>query len=1848
MKTIYHLFFLFILSLFFFPRILKAQEENSDSITTDSTNVFLQWEDFEKPYFSQLSPVKREFHFYLDNEMITYERYKDDIFIDFYKILSMDDFIKHYSELSMKQIWIQQIQKMLKQNQGTYTQGLVPDIELPKIKTPISGIIGEGGKLSVQGSEKIDFGGQKTRYFERTHYPGESRSILPELKMKQTLNVNLQGTVGQKINVFINHNSEAESDLQNKIKLQYKGNEDEIIQLIEAGDTDMNLPGTKVIGALPSYKGLFGIKTLAKVGPVDITAVASKEQGETQQTTFVGQAKQDTIKRWDVSYDRRQFFFLDMNFSTNDTITDLDVYIDDRNYTNDSIAIPAECYINADTLDTTLFYSGMFDRKLPTTDYELYSSNVLYLNYALEKEYVLAVRYIKKNKTTNIADTVGSFPQDDTLILKLIKPENNSPSYPTWNYELRNIYSLGTTDIANIDEVSIEIKKYNAGAGIDSSTQNGIPYTKLLGIDIDQNGYVDRTYIDDRGFIIFPNPLPFADSVLTEPNSIIYDTTSSDEQLGKYYMEISYKGAKTSIGLGQLNIIEGSEVVKVNGITLQRDIDYTIDYTTGTIEFKGNGATLIAQPGAKLTIDYQYAPFFSTASKSLVGMRAEYNLSSDNKIGTSWIYRNISTFDERPKLGQEPRSVVVGEIDGTITTHPNFLTTLCDKIPFIETEEPSQTNISGVIAMSRPDPNSMGEVYIDDMEGVKQSIGIGASMWLWHYGSVPSGKDTASLGKYYWYEPVREEWIKKGDIFPNLPSDQKDDLTSYLRIVFYPKNNDPNSWMSILNLISKTGEDLTKSRFLEFWVKGNQGTLHFDIGRSIPEDAPRWTINNETVGFNGIIDSEDKNKDGMLDKNEDTGLDGINGTDGDNIPEDDGNDDYPHHTITPADYRKLNGTENNDRLDSEDLDRDGSLNNNPRYTEYSISLENPDSQYIAEETEKGWRLFRIPLDDTLISQKIGQMDWEFVKYVRLWIDGFTRTDSLQVYSIEITGTTWENKGILSQDTTSVSVDEKLFVTQKNTEENPDYTPPFDPGTDQYGRPKREQSLVLKYENIKPEHFGSVFMQMAQSEDYTTYKSMKLYVRCKEGQPENFYIKIGGDSTTYYKFEKNISNTWEEITIPFKALTDLKVEAPEDTFYKKGNYSFRNNPSLTNVRYIELGFVNNNDADVSGEMWIDEIRLSSPRRDKGISMNLTGQLKIADFITINGSLSKTDADFQQLNMNKLSQSNKLDYQYNGIVALGKFFPKMWGFNIPLTYNENKSVGYPKYKTGSDIILDNTQAKKEKNENYSKETGISFNKGTKSINLFSRLILDPLKVNASRKFSYSLSPTYLDSIRLNNLSGSYSFSPQLKPIKFLKLFDLYYLPQNFSTSAGYSRNWSHQFTRQTTGWVMTSHDLKRYLNLSRGFQYKPFSILSSNYSVNETRDLDINYEIDTLKKRFGEVINLNKTLSTSLSPTFGDWTRPSLSFSTNYSEDRKPENRTMVTDSFPVRNVGNNNILTLSADFAISKLIKKLTRLRNVSKDSTALTGSPRWIAIKIEQLSNYISRPTISISRNRRTNFGLLKQRPDWEYQFGLREGIPKELKYPKSKVRVTTYDQKVITDNLTTSSGISTALFTLSISYTTNKNTSKTPSSEQTSKSTTWPDLNLQLPNLMKFIPKNELLKDASGSLNYRIDRASNTIVNQGTQTESNSISWGPSFQMTWLRDIRTNLSANYSTTKSSNYTGTFYQTTSKTTGYNFSLSYSFRAPTGLRFPWIGQKIHFSSNLDAGLDLNYTKNFAFSSQFPEPTSYTINYNISPRLSYNFSENITGGLIGNYSMLNDKKQNNKSSTTGLDVWVEFKF
>ena len=149
-------------------------------------------------------------------------------------------------------------------------------IDLPvKFPDALAGIIGQGARLNLTGQERITFSGT-SRVVDGGHV-GESGSpsAFPDLDMKQQLRVNLDGTIGEKIHVLVNHDSEVDTDLENKIKLRYDGDEDEVIQKIEMGNTDLSLPGAEFLSFRKSQQGLFVAKAVAKLGPLDLTVIAS-------------------------------------------------------------------------------------------------------------------------------------------------------------------------------------------------------------------------------------------------------------------------------------------------------------------------------------------------------------------------------------------------------------------------------------------------------------------------------------------------------------------------------------------------------------------------------------------------------------------------------------------------------------------------------------------------------------------------------------------------------------------------------------------------------------------------------------------------------------------------------------------------------------------------------------------------------------------------------------------------------------------------------------------------------------------------------------------------------------------------------------------------------------------------------------------------------------------------------------------------------------------------------------------------------------------------------------------------------------------------------------------------------------------------------------------------------------------------------------------------------------------------------------------------------------------------------------------------------------------------------------
>ena len=331
-----------------------------------------------------------------------------------------------------------------------------------------------------------------------------------------------------------------------------------------------------------------------------------------------------------------------------------------------------------------------------------YQTGIVEFLDAVNQSQVLAVSFVRMD-----GSAVGG-SDGDTLRLELISKDDRvvgTAWEPVRRYELKNVYDLGAENIPQ-DGFSLEIRK-RAPSGEILDNQDGVPYVQILGLDThglggdpNPDGIVDLEWVDfEKGYLLFPHFTPFCPAYDTTgfyyaPGGVPADPYVADELEPKncavyskevfepdddiYFIEVAYDRPRTTFYLGQMNIIENSEVVRLNGVALSRGVDYTIYYPAGQLTLLSEEAK---QPDARVTVDYDYQPFGIGGEKTLLGARGVYNWSERVKLGTTWMYQSKGTPEDRPRLGEEPSRTVVGDVNVTADFEPDILTRIADAIP---------------------------------------------------------------------------------------------------------------------------------------------------------------------------------------------------------------------------------------------------------------------------------------------------------------------------------------------------------------------------------------------------------------------------------------------------------------------------------------------------------------------------------------------------------------------------------------------------------------------------------------------------------------------------------------------------------------------------------------------------------------------------------------------------------------------------------------------------------------------------------------------------------------------------------------------------------------------------------------------------------------------------------------------------------------------------------------------------------------------------------------------------------------------------------------------------------------
>lgn len=729
--------------------------------------------------------------------------------------------------------------------------GIIPPLRVgPKIFERIfgSGII----DIRPRGTAELIFAGNFNTVRNPAFAPQQQTT--GQFDFKQKIQLNVQGSIGDRMKVNINYDTEATFDFENQVKLDYSGKEDDIIKKIELGNVSLPLNSSLIQGS----QSLFGVKTVLQFGKLTVTTIITQQRGKTTETEITGGAQTTKFDIQCDGYDMNRHYFLSQYFRDNYDawlsnlpiigspviINRVEIWVTNRTGAFDGSrdvvgfadlgeaskrdnkgwalnANPADTFpgnganslyqylsgespvngnkaglrssfqiqneLQKDQSRTNLqpisqYQAISYARLLSASEYTVNTRmGYISLNQALNNDDVLSIAY-EYTMTNGRTYKVGEFTTDlppnpatpNVLFTKMLKGPSLRPDLPIWDLMMKNIYSLGTFQLQQKDfRLNIIYADDPSGADLNYlPVQNeplltGLPLVRVLNLD-NLNTQQERapdgnfdfiegvTVNSQQGRIIFPMIEPFGNYLsrkfINDPSRAryysfyeLYDSTRFAAiqlpQYNKFFLRGTYSGNSSSeISLGQANIPKGSVRVTANGAPLTENQDFTVDYNLGRVKIINTG---LLNSGAVIKVSSESNSLFSVQQKTLLGSRFDYKVSKDFLMGGTLMYLNERPLTPKVNIGEEPISNMMIGIDGSYRTESRFLTKLVDRLPFIETKEPSQITVQGEYARLIPGVQSSlankGTAYLDDFEGSETPFDLRLGN-NWFLASTPQGQ----------------------------------------------------------------------------------------------------------------------------------------------------------------------------------------------------------------------------------------------------------------------------------------------------------------------------------------------------------------------------------------------------------------------------------------------------------------------------------------------------------------------------------------------------------------------------------------------------------------------------------------------------------------------------------------------------------------------------------------------------------------------------------------------------------------------------------------------------------------------------------------------------------------------------------------------------------------------------------------------------------------------------------------------------------------------------------------------------------------------------------------------------
>lgn len=1105
------------------------------------------------------------------------------------------------------------------------------------------------------------------------------------------------------------------------------------------------------------------------------------------------------------------------------------------------------------------------------------------LRSPLRTDEALALSYVTEAGDTVGTLNAEATPGGITPQLRLLRgpAQIHQPNFATWKYEMHNIYRVHSSSAVETSSIQLTISlgQQSGGSTFVTTAAGQIPYIKLFSLDDDApSDVLDLAHIYQPAqevtgsasapaagtpriggtFVVLPTLRPFFEpspvgsaqlsaeqaqlALGNNANRTIYEDLDpiTRASAARFRLNFAYRvqidGLVSSFNLGAFGIREESERIRIGSRALERGVDYNIDYDVGLVTLMDAQSLFALNPTDELHATWEQKSQFQIAPTSVFGMNTRYQMGSRGELNFVGLYQNEKTIMRRPQLGVEPSAIFLGGTSARLDLGGGLLDRALSRLPGLRFGGVSSVTLNGEAAVSMPNPNTRNEAYVDDFE-TSDGTNLDLRRRSWRLGSRPAFTDGAAdylpgvldvgnAAQLVWQHDLLQNGVATGgelaqdiDRQIRLSGTQLREPTMWLTLGENARPIADRRWRSITSVLSTTSIDLSRSEYIEFYMKTGDApgkAVIIDIG-SVSEDAfyfnPLGALNGprpdgSTWGL-GFLDEEarladreiwgpDKDEFGLWDETC-TGA-GIN---------------TPPQGDPIANCARRNGLP-----DTEDLDGNGVLDDQDgSHFRYVIPLDALSPYLVRDraQTETNYQLYRVPLRDGLALNAAGPTTWRFIKHLRMTVtsNSSNTVDQFVIARLRIVGSRWIKRDVDGVSRGLLSDERGLSAGLATIQVGPvgrlthgaEYASPpnisdqvQDPSSSLSGGATEinEKGLSIKYGGLGADERADVYFRYPQQpRSFMNYRQMQLWAVARSGSfgatgDQSLVIKVGTDARNYYLYQSRLNpsiagsavtqNDWlPQITIDFEQWFELKAKAelallsgdvptppagqPYALFSEDSTYAIvfedrARAPNLAAVRELSFGVYNGSTNTADGEVWLNDIRLGAAFRDAGVAGNVTLDIRGGDFLTASVQYANQGAVFRQLNQDP-SYLASGDLTVNTSAQLGQFMPASWGIDMPVSVLHSQNSQDPTLLQATDVQAVRLPGLRETGSSVTR-LGLSLRKRTPSSNPIASALIDGMSLRLGYNTGENSSITLRD--EASGFDGTLAYLRDIKPHHF----------------------------------------------------------------------------------------------------------------------------------------------------------------------------------------------------------------------------------------------------------------------------------------------------------------------------------------------------------------------------------------------------------------------------------------------------------------------------------------------------